>query len=185
MGFSYLDVSYLGSLILLFGVSLHGCSSRAQPRPWPWTWGSSSQPALMIPCISMVFTVISLLSFLILLIYALPLFFSWWVLFIIFTKNQLLVSLIFFFVFLVFISFTSAPMFIISFLLITLSFACPFANSFRYYRLFENFPVSWGMLISLYNSLLKVFSLRPIDLDHSFSIFKISSLIFFTDTLVV
>ena len=57
-----------------------------------------------------------------------------------FLKNQLLVLLIFVNVFLVCISFISAPIFMISFLLLTLGFVCSFSNSFRYkVRLFELF----------------------------------------------
>ena len=47
----------------------------------------------------------------------------------IFSKNQLLVSLTFYIVFLVSISFISTLIFVISFLLLTLGFICPFSGS--------------------------------------------------------
>ena len=82
-------------------------------------------------------------SFLILLIWTLSLFIlislskglSIWF---IFSKNQLLVSLIFSIVFLVSISFISAQIFMISFLLLALGFVFSFSSCFRCkVRLFE------------------------------------------------
>ena len=81
----------------------------------------------MVLCISAVSVVTSPFSFLILLIWALSLFFltslakDLSVLFI-FSKSQLLVSLIFSVVFFVSTSFISALIFMISFLLLTLGF---------------------------------------------------------------
>ena len=49
-----------------------------------------------------------------------------------FSKNQLLVSLTFSIIFFVYISFTSALIFMISLLLLTLDFVCSFSNCFRY-----------------------------------------------------
>ena len=87
--------------------------------------------------ISVVSTVTSF-SFMILLIRALSLFF--WMslakglsILFIFTKNQLLVSLIFAIVLFVSVSFISALIFMISFLLLTLGFVCSsFSTFFRY-----------------------------------------------------
>ena len=68
----------------------------------------------------------------------------------IFSKNQLLVLLIFAIVFFVSISFISAVIFMISFLLLTLGFVCSFSSSFRCkVRLFEIFLVSQGKLVLL------------------------------------
>ena len=88
-------------------------------------------------CISAVSVVTSPFSFLILLICVLSLFFlmslanGLSILFI-FSKNQLLFLLIFAIVFFVSISFISALIFVISFLLLTLGFVCSsFSSSFR------------------------------------------------------
>ena len=61
-----------------------------------------------------------------------------------FSKNQLLVSLIFSIIFLVFISFTSALIFVISFLLLTWDSVCSFSSSLSAELgcLFENFLFS-------------------------------------------
>ena len=59
-----------------------------------------------------------------------------------FSKNQLLVSLIFSIVLLISISLISAVIFVISFLLLTLGFICTFSSSLRCkVRLFEIFLV--------------------------------------------
>ena len=86
-------------------------------------------------CISVVSVVTSPFSFLILLIWVLSLFFlvslanGLSILFI-FSKNQLLVLLIFATVFFVSISFLSTLIFMISFLLLTLGFVCSSFSSF-------------------------------------------------------
>ena len=88
-------------------------------------------------CISAVSVVTSPFSFLILLIWVLSFFFlmslanGLSILFI-FSKNQLLVLLIFAIIFFLSISFISSLIFMISFLLLTLGFVCSsFSSSFR------------------------------------------------------
>ena len=86
---------------------------------------------------SAVSVVTSPFSFLILLIWVLSLFFLMSLanglpILFIFSKNQILVLLIFATAFFVSISFISALIFMISFLLLTLGFVCPsFSSSFR------------------------------------------------------
>ena len=93
--------------------------------------------SLWILCISVVSIVTSPFSFLMLSIWVLSLFFllslakGLSILFI-FSKNQLLVSLIFAIVFFVSVSFISALIFMIFFLLLTLGFVCSsFSSCFR------------------------------------------------------
>ena len=68
----------------------------------------------------------------------------------IFSKNQLLVSLIFFLLFSsCLIIFISALIFVISFFLLTLGFGCSFSSCFKSkVRLFEIF-ISWGGTVFL------------------------------------
>ena len=121
----------------------------------------------MILCIFVVSVVTSPFAFLILLVWALSLFFlmslakSLSILFI-FSKNQLSVLLTFSIVFFVSISFISALIFMISFLLLTLGFVCSFSSCFRYKVrclflrlgcLFQIFLVSLGKLVLLKTSL--------------------------------
>ena len=88
-------------------------------------------------CISAVSVVASPFSFLNVLIWVLSLFFLMCLanglsISFIFSKNQLLVLLMFGIVFFVSISFISALIFMISFLLLTLGFVCSsFSSSFR------------------------------------------------------
>ena len=129
----------------------------------------------MIFCVSAVTVVISPFSFLILLIWALSLFFlmtlaKYLSILFIFSKNQLLVLLISAIVFFVSISFIFVLIVMISFLLLTLGFPCSsFSTCFRCkVRLFEIFLVSWGELELLWTSLLELLLPHPLGFESSF-----------------
>ena len=118
----------------------------------------------------MLSVVISPFSFLILLICFFSLFFlmslanGLSILFI-FSKNQLLVLLVFAIVSFVSFSFISALIFIISFLLLTLGFLISsFSSCFRLGYLFDFSPVSWGKLVLLWTVPLALLLLKPIGL---------------------
>ena len=124
----------------------------------------------MILCISVLSVVTSPFSFLILLIWFLTLFFlmslanSLSILFI-FSKNQLLVLLIFTMVSFVSFSFIFALLYMISFLLLTLGFLI---SSFlvglglKLGYLFDFSLVSWGKLVLLWTFPLVLLLLNPI-----------------------
>ena len=110
----------------------------------------------MILCISAVSVVTSPFSFLIVLIWVLSLFFlmslanGLSILFI-FSKNQLLVLLIFAIVFFASISFICALIFMISFLLLTLGFVCSsFSSFFRCISLKLSLVWFWASKMGLY-----------------------------------
>ena len=87
----------------------------------------------------------------------------------IFSKNQHLVSLIFALAFFIFISFISALIFMISFLLLTLGFVCSFSSWFRCkVSLCEIFFVSWSRIVLLYTSLLELLLLHPMVVGSSY-----------------
>ena len=116
--------------------------------------------------ISVVSVVTSPFSFLILLIWALSLFFLMSLakvlsILFIFSKNQILVSLIFFYCF--------SISFMISFLLITWGFVCSFSSCFRCNVgcLFEILLVSWGKIVLLWNSFLELLLVCPIGFGSS------------------
>ena len=131
-------------------------------------------------------------SFLILLIWILSLFFlslaKGLLILFIFSNCQLLVSSIFAIVFFVSISFISALIFMISFLLLTLGFGCSsFSSCFRNkVRLFiRDFFLFLEVRLYCYKILLKLPLLHPIGFGSScfhcclsLGIFKISSLIY-------
>ena len=155
----------------------------------------------MILCIS-VLSVLTSFSFLILLIWLLSLFFFFLVIIakclsilFIFSKNlQLLVSLMFAIIFFVSMSFISALVFIISFLPLTLGFACSsFSSCFRCnVRLFIwDFLVSWDKTVLLKTSLLVQLLLYPRNFGSLCFHFHLSLGIFyfffdfFSDPLIV
>ena len=155
----------------------------------------------MILCIS-VLSVLTSFSFLILLIWLLSLFFFFLVslakglsILFIFSKNlQLLVSLMFAIIFFVSMSFISALVFIISFLPLTLGFACSsFSSCFRCnVRLFIwDFLVSWDKTVLLKTSLLVQLLLYPRNFGSLCFHFHLSLGIFyfffdfFSDPLIV
>ena len=155
----------------------------------------------MILCVSVLSVVISLFSFLILLIWFFSLCFlmsltnGLSILFI-FSKNQLLVLLILAIVSFVYFSFISARIFMISFLLLTLGFfISSFSSCFRcIIRLFIwlFLFVSWGKPVSLWTFPLALLLLNPLGLGllcfhfHSFlCIFCFLLFNLFCDLLVV
>ena len=103
-------------------------------------------------CISAVSVVISSFSFLILSIWILS-FFSWFWLMVykFYLLKEPSFSFIFDIIFFFSISFISALIFMISFLLLTLGFVCcSFSSCFRcQVRLFDIFLVSWGKIVLL------------------------------------
>ena len=117
-------------------------------------------------------SVVTSLSFLILFIWALSLFFflvslakGLYLLFI-FSKNQLFVTLDYSIVSLVSISFISALIFVIYFLLLTLGFVCSsFLDQWgtKLGCLFETFFASWGRHLELWISLFEWLLLYPIN----------------------
>ena len=96
--------------------------------------------------------------------------------FFIFSKNQLLVSLIFFFYQSAF-HLISTLIFMISFLLLTLGFICSVFLRYKV-RLFEIFLVSWGSHLLLWAFLLELALLHPIHLDMLHFHFHLSKGIF-------
>ena len=112
---------------------------------FPFYWRIVAQSSLKILCISVMSIVTSPFSFLILLIWVLSLFClislaKGLSILLIFSKNQLFVSLIFSMVFFVSISLISALIFMISFLLLTLGLVCSLSSCFRWFiRAFSYF----------------------------------------------
>ena len=109
----------------------------------------------------------------------------------IFSNNQPLASLIFFF-FLVSILFTSTLIFMISFLWLTIGFVCFFSVAHLGVRLgclFDVFLISWGKLVLLLTSYLELLLLHPIGFRLSccylLSLGIYFLFDFFSDSLVV
>ena len=86
----------------------------------------------------------------------------------IFSKNQLLVLLIFNIVSFISFLFISAQIFMVSFLLLILEFfvvLLPVVLAVKVGCLFDVFPVSWGRIVLLLTILLELLLLHPIDFE--------------------
>ena len=97
-----------------------------------------------------------------------------------FSKNQLLVSLMFSFMVLVSVLFISSLIFIISFPLLDLGFICFlfFWVTLDLVWLFEIFLVSWCRPVSLWTSLIELLLLHHIEFENLWFYFHLSQDIF-------